>query len=771
MADTCPKSLPAGANDNQPDATHHVATLDGYDHLAQQTKNGDWGLSLRVTGAHCAGCIQKIEGAVKQIEGVSHARLNFTTQRMEVHWHAANQSKGAGLANDIASRIAGLGYHVSPLMDAQADDNSELTFLIRSLGVAGFAAGNIMLLSIGLWAAYGSDMGEATRSFMHWISGIIAVPCILYAGRPFFKSAWAALKNRSTNMDLPISLALILSLAVSIMEALRQGPHVYFDSAAMLCFFLLIGRTLDMRARHHARQSASDLLGTLSGFATRITADGPDQIPIRDIQPGMELLVAAGEKIPADGHVIKGHTELNTALITGESLPVAASMGAEVHAGTVNLGQPITICADKISEDSLLSDIVRLMELAEQGRAKYVRLADRAAQLYTPVVHCLALAAFLFWWLVMGMAWQPALMIAVSVLIITCPCALGLAVPVVQVLATGQLFRRGILVKSGDALERLANADTALIDKTGTLTHGTPQLTNTPNTADLQLAASLAVHSKHPLARAVAAAYEGPLLAIDHVAEQAGAGLTGKYNNKPVKLGSRAFVGEPDGVPPGGPEVWLQIADYSPRVLQFADILRSDAAAVVAALKVRDFKTAILSGDRQSVVRDVASQLQIDVSHAEITPDEKYQLMQNMRAEGRRTLMVGDGLNDAAVLRGADISIAPGTAIDMAQASADIVFMGNKLSSVIEAIDVARLSSALIKQNFALAIIYNLVAIPMAFAGEVTPLIAALAMSGSSLVVIANSFRLKWGRSQGLAAPSRLPLKNAPTIPAQEHLA
>ena len=711
----------------------------GYESLAHINKNGDYELSVLISGIHCAGCIQKIESSLAREQDIQNARLNFSTQRLSLIWNG-----DAGRANDYVRRIEELGYGVQPYNPEteKEDTKREERFLLLCLGVAGFAMGNIMLLSVGVWSTSAETMGMGTRGLMHWVSAAIALPTILFSGRPFFRSALKALSTGHTNMDVPISLALLLAGGMSLYETINHGEHAYFDSAVMLIFFLLIGRTLDFRARKNARSTATDLLNTLGGFATVIDGKKMRRILIRDLKEGMSVRVNSGEKCPVDGYVTEGASEIDTSLVTGETMPREIASGDEVFAGTMNLSAPLTIKVAKPAEDSLLAEIVRLMEKAEQGQARYVRLADKAAKLYTPVVHTFAALAFIGWWQFGAMAWQDALMIAVTVLIITCPCALGLAVPVVQVLASSSLMKKGILVKSGDALERLARIDTALLDKTGTLTLGKPELDGSYDKDTLRMAASLAAHSTHPLSKALH--YNGDLYEITKVKEHPGKGLEGMYKGKPVKLGSRNWCGDKKAPPSDKLELWLRVKDQKPTAFYFTDHLRDDAADSIDALKQAGLTPIMLSGDRQSVVDKIAQEAGIDKAYGEQTPPQKSEILEQLKAEGHNVLMVGDGLNDTPVLAGADISMAPGSAIDMAQNAADIIFMGDKLAPVCETYKTARLTQSLIKQNFTLAILYNLIAVPLAIGGLVTPLIAAIAMSGSSLLVIANSFRLKF---------------------------
>lgn len=724
------------------------ADIDGFDSLAQQKAEGRYQLFLSIDGLYCALCIQKVEQAVRSHECVEEVRLNFSTGRLSILWRGE-----ASLANQFAKDIVDLGYQVRPYNPDQDQlrDEGENRFLLICLGVAGFAMGNIMLLSVGLWSSDGATMGEATRTFLHWISAVIALPAVLFAGRPFFYSALSVLKKGTSNMDVPISLALILACGMSLIETIQHGEHVYFDSALMLTFFLLVGRYLDFRARRNAKGAAHDLLARLSGFATIITPDGFKKIHIQDLKPAMQVHVAMGEKIPADGRIIQGQSDIDTSLITGETLPKRAQEGDYIYAGTVNLGGVLTLQVEKAAQNSLLSDIVSLMERAEQGQARYVRLADRAAKLYTPVIHSLALLAFLFWWGYMGLAWQEALMIAVTVLIITCPCALGLAVPIVQLLATGRLMAKRILLKTSDALEKLAHIDMAIFDKTGSLTLGKPVLKGGHYDADsLNLAASLAASSAHPYSKAIAkAAGQDTIQARSDVREVAGQGLQAGsvYLGQPNWLKDKITDDPHDlsayKITPQQSALWLVEAGVLRALFLLEDPLKQEAGAMIKAFQEAGIHTVLLSGDAQALVVDVAGKLGIKEAYGGQNPVEKHSFLKAQQQKGHRVLMFGDGLNDAAILSQADIAMAPGTAIDLAQNAADMIIMRDDLNALNKAYQIAKAANRLVRQNFMLAILYNIAAVPLAFAGMVTPMIAALAMSGSSLLVIANSYRLK----------------------------
>ncbi len=701
-------------------------------------EDGGHRLHLMVENVSCGACVARIERGLRQLDGVDHARVNLSTRRLMLDWHGPIAAATAYL-----DRLSELGYPAVPYdperiasLDARED-----RALLRAMAVAGFASANVMLLSVSIWAGHSQGMGPATRDFLHWLSALIVLPALVYSGRPFFRSAIGALRHGRTNMDVPITIGIVLAAGMSLFETMRGGPHAYFDSAIMLVFFLLIGRWLEKRARGRARQAAERLLALGARAVTVLDADGRTQVMAPEqVHSGMTVLTATGERIAVDGVVTSGRSELDTSLITGESAPRAVKPGDAVFAGTLNLSAPLQITTKAVGEGTLLAEIVRLMEVAEQRKARFVGLADRIARLYAPVVHSLAALTCIGWLAFTEIAWQQALLYAVSVLIITCPCALGLAVPAVQVIASGRLLRAGTLLKSGSALERLAAIDTIVFDKTGTLTEGRLRLC-TDATIDpdaLRQASSLAASSRHPLARALrAAAPDAP--AARGVEERPGQGLVCGE----LKLGSRSFVGVVDSGPDSDrPELWLARPGVAPVRFSFDDQLRSDAAETVGALRAQGYGLMMLSGDRPGVAAAIAGELGITDYQAGCTPADKVKRLEALAETGKTVLMVGDGLNDAPALAAAHVSLSPSSAADISQTAADAVFQGDKLAPVALTLEVARRAEALVKQNIALALIYNVLAVPVAVLGHVTPLIAALAMSASSIVVIVNAMRL-----------------------------
>lgn len=690
-----------------------------------------------VPGMRCAGCIGKIERELPKTPGIYAARANFSAKRVAIeHDPALDESA-------LEQALMALGFEAQRVADNPlGDDSKERKALTRALGVAGFGMMNIMLLSVSIWS--GAD--GATKHLFHWLSALIAMPVIFYSGRPFFASALMTLKHRRTNMDVPISIGVILATALSLYETITGGDHAYFESAVMLLFFLLAGRALDAEMRTRTRAGIGALLGRMGKSASVIGPDGiTRRVPSEALEPGMLVLVAAGEALAADGVVEHGLSSIDNAMLTGESLPEAVSAGSIVHAGTINLSAPVEVRLTRVAEDTALAEIARLMDEAGQSRSHYVRIADRASRLYAPVVHTLAAVAFIGW-MMAGAGWHQSLVIAIAVLIITCPCAMGLAVPSAQVVASGALLRRGLLVKDGSALERLAECDIALFDKTGTLTLGEPRPDiSALSPHDRSIALGLAQASRHPLSKGLAASLlrEGvtPAL-VENIREVSGQGLSGECGGVAVGLE------RPDDTTQAL-ATRLVIGKVS-QAITFADPLRSDAAATLAALKQWQIAASILSGDRAAPVADIARQLGIE-GRAEASPQAKLAALEALRAEGRRPLMVGDGLNDGPALAAAHASIAPGTASDASQQAADAVFIGEKLMPVALAIQVARRTMQIVRENFAFSILYNVLAVPLALFGYVTPLIAAIAMSLSSLVVVANSLRLARSASERTA--------------------
>ncbi|MCW3783383.1 heavy metal translocating P-type ATPase [Defluviimonas salinarum] len=705
--------------------------------IAEARAVKDAGLVLSLPTAHCAVCISDVERTLSALPGVRSARVNLTLKRVSVA--AAPEVT----AEDLIGALKGIGYpahELDPgLLSVTETDKAGRDLLMR-LGVAGFAMMNIMLLSVAVW----SGAEAATRDLFHWISAAIALPTLAFSGQPFFASAFASLKARRLGMDVPISLALILASSISLYETFAGGHHAYFDAAVSLCFFLLAGRYLDYRSRAAARSAAEELTALEVPRATRVRDGAETVVPIAELAVGDLVRVRPGGRMPVDGVVTEGTSEIDRSLLTGETLPVWAGEGSAVSAGEVNLTGPLTLRVTAAGRDTSLHRMADLVAVAESARTRYTSLADRMARAYSPVVHLMALASFSTWLYLTGDL-RLAVNVAAAVLIITCPCALALAVPAVVTSASGKLFRKGFLIKDGTALERLAEVDTVVFDKTGTLTLGAPEpvdLAAYPR-ADLEIAAALAGASAHPLSRAIstALAEAGVVPArVADIREVPGYGVEGRHGDRMVRLGRAEWVG---ATPADGTATYLSTGEGAARAFGFTDRPRPGAGAAVAALKAAGKRVILLSGDTEAPVARLASDLGIEDWQAGQRPEDKAARISALTGEGARVLMVGDGLNDTAALASAHVSISPASALDAARVASDIVLLGQDLAPLADAIRIAKQARIRIKQNFALSLAYNLVAVPVALVGLATPLIAALAMSTSSVTVSLNALRLK----------------------------
>ncbi len=692
---------------------------------------------LSVPAIHCAICISTLENGLSAAPDIHSARVNLTLKRVSVE-----AAPGVTPA-DLIARVKKLGYEAHELdagMLSATETDAKGRDLLMRLAVAGFAMMNVMLLSIAVW----SGAEAATRDLFHWISAAIALPTIAFSAQPFFRSALSGFRAGRFNMDAPISLAILLAAGTSLYETMQSGEHAYFDAAVALTFFLLIGRYLDHRTRATARSAAQELAALEVPRALKVTEDGDRIAPIAELREGDLVRILPGTRVPADGVIETGESEVDRSLLTGESLPAFAGPGTALATGEVNLTGPLTLRITAAGRNSSLHRLADLVAVAEAGRGRYTSIADRVVKYYAPGVHILAALSWAGWMLYAGDMRQ-AIGIAVAVLIITCPCALGLSVPAVMTAASGRLFKQGMLIKSGTALERLAEVNTVVFDKTGTLTIGEPQVTNLAGHTrrDLQIAAALAAASSHPLARSLTTALGEAGIKpanVQALREVAGYGVEGRLGDQPVRLGRAAWLGTTPGP---ASAAWLAIGDEAPREFTFADRLRPGAEDLIAALRDKGLHLMLVSGDADGPVADLAERLGIAEWRAGALPQDKAALVAGLAGEGRKVLMVGDGLNDTAALAGAHVSISPASALDAARTASDIVLLGNSLAPVADALGVAGRAIARIRENIGISNLYNLVAVPLAVVGLCTPLIAALAMSSSSVTVSLNALRLR----------------------------
>lgn len=682
------------------------------------------GLQFSLPAIHCAACIGKIERGLSTMRGVQAVRVNLSLKRLTVTGQIA--------PDQVQTALTELGFESFPL-DTQAlntsRDKVERQLLTR-MAVAGFAMMNIMLLSVAVW----SGATDATRDLFHLISAAIAFPVVLYSGQPFFVNAWSALRVRRLNMDVPISLAIILAAASSLYETLHGGEHAYFDAAVALTFFLLIGRYMDHRTRSAARSAAKELTALEVHQADRIVGEEVQTVPLTDLAVGDTLFVPCGGRVPVDGVLLSDTALMDRSFLTGESAAVTLKAGADVQAGEINLTSPLRMRAVTVGEDTTLRQMAALVETAENGRNSYTALADRAAALYAPGVHILSFLAFAGWLLFTG-DMRHAINIAIAVLIITCPCALGLAVPAVSTAAISRMFSAGYLIKHATALERLAEVTTVVFDKTGTLTRPSVSAVTQLGAAEQSVAKALAQASHHPLSRAVVAALPDVQAArLDDVSEVAGQGVTAIWQGQTVRLGRGAWLGAAcDGL-------GVRIGAARAQMIESPEALRS---GVLEALADIDLPCEVVTGDTAKAANALAERINLPVL-ADARPADKLARLDALRAQGHKVLMIGDGLNDTAALASAHASIAPAAALEASRSASDVVILKESFAELPLMLRVARAASRLAHQNFTIATVYNVIAVPIAIAGYATPLVAALAMSVSSITVLLNSQRIRW---------------------------
>ncbi|MEL6681156.1 MAG: heavy metal translocating P-type ATPase [Pseudomonadota bacterium] len=695
--------------------------------LEKAASNGTDQVILSLPGIHCVACINGVERALRGMEGVANARVNLSLKRVTVGTNAPVSPE----AMIDTLELAGFEARLLDTSLLGSDADAYGRGLLTRLAVSGFANMNIMLLSVAIW----SGAVGATMHMFHWITAAIAIPALIYAAQPFFESGWRGLIAGRLNMDVPISLAILLASGISLYETLYGGHHSYFDAAVTLTFFLLIGRYLDHRSRKAAASAAAQLSALEAPRVMRLRDGVRQMVDFGDLAIGDLVQVLPGGRIPVDGTITEGDSQIDRSLLTGESRAIPAQVGTKVTAGEVNMSGPLTIRAATVGADTTLRKMVTMVDEAEALRNKYTAAADRAAAIYAPVVHLLALVAFIFWMLYSG-DFRLSLNIAVAVLIITCPCAMGLAVPAVATTAAGQLFRAGLLVKDGTALERLAEVDTVVFDKTGTLTM--PAAARDTLDAQTQsIALALTQNATHPVSQAIAASLAGVHPApISGQQEHAGQGLSAVYQGQTVRLGSGTWLG-------AGRGTFIQVGNQKPQKITLRSELREGAADLVKGWQKMGLAVHLVSGDDAEETSSIARQLGIDHWRADTKPEDKIAYINSLSAKGAHVLMVGDGLNDTGALAAAHASISPATAADASRAASDIVLLNDSLSPLIELPAVARAARARITENFTISTIYNVIAVPIALAGFATPLIASIAMSTSSITVLLNALRLK----------------------------
>ncbi|AJE15010.1 heavy metal translocating P-type ATPase [Stutzerimonas balearica] len=701
--------------------------------------------SLMIEGISCAACGWLIERHVRNLAGVAEASLNLSNHRLQVRW-----SDTALPLSELLAELRRIGYAAHPYQADQAAERlaSENRRSLRQLGVAGLLWMQVMMATMATWPEFNIDLSAGMDSILRWTALLLTTPIVFYCCTDFFKGALRDLRTRHLTMDVSVSLAIAGAYLAGIWSTITGHGELYFDAVGMFALFLLAGRYLERRARERTAAATAQLVNLLPASCLRLDAAGQsERVLLSELKLGDRVLVQPGGLIPADGRILSGQSSIDESVLTGEYLPLPRAPGDAVTAGTLNVEGPLTVAVDALGDDTRLSAIVRLLERAQSDKPKLAEIADRVSQWFLVIVLLAAAVVGLVWWYIDP---QRAFWIVLALLVATCPCALSLATPTALTTATGTLHKLGLLLTRGHVLEGLNHIDTVVFDKTGTLTEGRLTLTAVhplgSEDADrcLALAAALENRSEHPIARAFGRAPQ-PADSVDNVP---GLGLEGRVGGRQLRIGQASFVaalyaGEAPPIP-GDQGQWLLLADTTGPLAWFVldDRLRDDALALLSACRKRGWKTLLLSGDSSPMVGRIAEELGIDEARGGLTPADKLVRLQAMQAAGARVLMLGDGVNDVPVLAAADISIAMGSATDLAKTSADAVLLSNRLQSLVSAFQVARRSRRIIIENLAWASLYNGLILPFAAVGWVTPLWAALGMSASSLLVVLNALRL-----------------------------
>ncbi|MBT9611637.1 MAG: cadmium-translocating P-type ATPase [Burkholderiales bacterium] len=701
---------------------------------------------LILEGITCAACVWLNERHLLQLPGVKSVQVNYGSHRARVSW----DEREINLSR-ILAEIQLLGYQAHPYNAQSAAALREKRHKkdLRRLAIAGISAAQVMMFAVALYAGAWYGMEAGTAGLLRWASLTLTLPVMFYAAQPFYSAAGSALRSRHLNMDVPVVIALVSAFVGSVYNTLLGAGHVYFDAISMFTLFLLGTRLLEQNARERSVEAAENLLKLAPAMATRVSDAGQQCVPVLELIPGDRLLVKPGEAFPADGTVESGASAVDEALLTGESRPVAKLVGSGVIAGSINLDSPLTMIVTGIGEHTVLASIVRMLDHALAEKPRLAQLADRVSGYFTWALLGVTLLVGLAWWAVEA---DRAFEIVLALLVVTCPCALSLAAPAALAAAGSHLLRRGVLITRGHALETLAQVTRVVFDKTGTLTVGKPVLQATQALAELdaarclQLAASLEQASEHPLAQPFLACVKPTeLLPVSDARNELGRGVSGDVEGRRYYIGRTELAGHvtQSSTDSGMTQVWL--ADESRLLARFelADALRNDAKALVDMLKARGMKLSILSGDDPATVRHIGDQLGIDDCRGGLKPADKLAALQAMQAAGEVVMMLGDGVNDAPVLAAAQVSLAMGGGTQVARATSDIVLLSERLPEVGHALNVSRLAMSIMRQNFAWAIAYNLIAVPVAALGLVSPWLAAIGMSASSLIVVVNALRLR----------------------------
>ncbi len=731
--------------------------LSTYDHpdvqksFVREPEEGSLQAALILEGITCAACSWLNEHHLRSLDGVREAHVNYSTHRAWVTWDPDRIQ----LSNILAA-IQNIGYVAHPYNPDQRERVIEKARkqLLKRLGVAAALGIQVMMIAVAMYFGKWHGISWTYENLFRWVSLLLTVPILLYAASPFFSGAWRDMKYLRPGMDVPVALGIAIASAGSAWATWNGGGQVYFESVAMFVFFLLSARYFELVARQRSTRQLDAMMRAAPDVAERITASGElETVLARELKNGDRVRVFAGANVPADGRIVTGSSSVSETLLTGESRPIEKRLGELVLAGSVNLEQPIEIETTGVGEDTILSQIVRLVERAQLDKPRLTRLSDRAATAFVIAVLCLAVVVGMYWWHQDPSIW---LAVTISVLVITCPCALSLAVPTAQTTVSNTLAGMGIIATGGDALERLARADYFVFDKTGTLTQGdiilteAHMLSDLPRNEGLAIAAALEAFSQHPLAKAVLSVAGGiPAKQALDLVTKSGGGISGTVEGKRYHLGRPEYVMERAGVR----NVPMSLGDNTVVLLAddervhgeflFADHLRTDATETIRAFEQTGVGLALYSGDRAGPVNKIADQLAIRERASGLTPEQKLSKLQELQANGYTVAMVGDGINDAPVLSAAQVSIAMGDGTDLARINADFILLNDRLYTLFQAFGLAKRTMRVVRQNVTWAIAYNLLALPAAAMGMVPPWLAAIGMSTSSLLVVGNALRLR----------------------------
>lgn len=705
--------------------------------------------TLAVDGITCAACAWLIEHRLNALNGVESSAVNLTHHRVRISWDPVMIK-----LSQLLAELAAIGYTAQPYEPdkAQARLQHEERMNVRRLIIAAVGMMQVMMFSIPIYVAGPEGMSEDFYALFHWLSFALATPVVFFSALPFFRNALRDVKSGILGMDVPVSLAIGCAYAASAYAVLFDVGEVYFDSVAMFTFFLLFSRYIEARARRRNGQSGNALSGVLPVSATRLDDDGSERIlPASELQAGDRVLIKPGHGVPADGLIEDGESSLDESMLTGEYLPVTRGVGERIVGGSQNMENPLIMRVTHAGNEARVANIVDLTDRAFASRPRLAQMAARMAHLFVLRLLIVTVCVTAVWWWI-----DPSRMLWVmlSVLVVTCPCALALATPTALTAGHGQLRKRGVLVTRADAMESLSNATRVIFDKTGTLTRGEMQLIDThPCESALSgeraraIAAALEAHSEHPIARAFRP-YRDATLQARKLRSVTGQGLEGTSMDKRWRLGKPHFACSQPPVSPGEGQWLLLSEDDRPRAwFRLHDGVRDDAAQTITALRESGLAVELLSGDTPDAVEELARQLGITTWHAGTSPEGKLARIQNLQAEGECVVMVGDGINDVPVLAGADVAIAMNSATDLARTRADAVLLSPRLTRIADAVDISRATRRVMRQNMLWSVCYNFTAMPLAALGLVPPWLAAIGMSFSSLVVVGNALRLtRWKR-------------------------